>query len=145
MRKKSLGQLTNQASRLFRRVADQRLEPLGMSSGQLPLLTALMDRQPLSQKELVEHSGIEQPTVAATLARMERDGIILRQADSGDRRSSLFYLTAEALGKMNAVKKIIESMNMDAARGLSERQIVEVRKSLTAMIDALSSTLTDEP
>ncbi len=139
-----MGQLTSQASRLFRRLADKRLEPLGMSAGQLPILTALMDVTALSQKALVERAALEQPTMAATLNRMERDGIIVRQPDAHDRRSSLFSLTAEARGKIDAVREIVESMNADAVPELSGEQVDQIRKSLAAMIEALSRTLEEE-
>ena len=63
--KPSMGQLTNRAARLFRRLADRRLEPLGLSAGHLPVLTALMASDALSQKALTEQAGIEQPSMAA--------------------------------------------------------------------------------
>ena len=78
------GEVVNRAARLLRRLADQRLAPLGLSSGYLPVLTALLRVEPLSQKALTEHAGIEQPTMAATLARMERNGVIERRPDPPD-------------------------------------------------------------
>lgn len=112
-----------------------------MSSGQLPVLTALMEMEPLSQKALVEHAALEQPTMAATLARMERDGLIVRQPDPDDRRSSLFSLTAKARGDMDAVRRIVAGMSEDAVIGLSVEQVAQLRLSLAAIIDTLSATL----
>ncbi|MFX5668552.1 MarR family transcriptional regulator, partial [Acinetobacter baumannii] len=74
----------------------------------------------LSQKALTEAAAIEQPTMAATLTRMERDGLIARQPDPQDGRSSLISLTPEALAKMPAVRGAIAAVNAEALAGLSE-------------------------
>ena len=99
-REKSAGYLTNWAARLFAKGMDRRLKEAGLSSGQLPLFFALGDGRALSQKALVEIVSIEQSTMAATLSRMERDGLIERTANPDDGRSALFKLTPAALKKM---------------------------------------------
>lgn len=133
----SVGHLTNHAARLFRRLADQRLAPLGLSSGHLPVLTALIANPVLSQKALIELAAIEQPTMAATLARMERDGIVVRRPDPADRRSWLFSLTPATSGKAGAVRAVIESMNIEAFAGLSDEDRQRSRSMLKQMIAAL--------
>lgn len=133
----SMGFLVNRTARLFRRLADRRLEPLGLSSGHLPVLTALMSDQALSQKALTERAGIEQPTMAATLARMERDNIIKRQPDPVDRRSSLFSLTAATRKKIAALQDVIETINVESLSALPE----EDRQKFRQMLDIVISTL----
>jgi len=132
-----MGHLINRTARLFRQLADQRLEPLGLSSGQLPVLTALLAEEALSQKELTEHAGIEQPTMAATLNRMERDAIIERRTDPNDRRSSLFSLTPAARGKAKAIKSIIESINKDSVAHLVVEDRAKFRKLLIDVINSM--------
>ena len=86
------------AARLYARALDRRLRRrLGVSSGQAPVLLALAASDALSQKVLTDIAAVEQPTMAATLSRMERDGLITRRPDPADRRSMLFALTPEAL------------------------------------------------
>ena len=88
--------MTNWAARLFARAIDQRLKAIGVSSGQLPVFFALAGGKALTQKELARLAAIEQPTMASTLARMERDGLIERRPDPDDGRSSLVSLSAKA-------------------------------------------------
>ena len=133
----SIGHLMNCAARLLRRMADRRLEPLGLSSGHLPVLTALIPGQPMSQKALTEQAGIEQPTMAATLARMERDLIIKRQPDPDDRRSSLFSLTPATRGKIGALQAAVEGMNAAALAGLAEGDREKFRQMLQTVIALL--------
>lgn len=136
-----MGQLTNRAARLFRRLADHRLERLGLSAGYLPVLTALMASDALSQKALTEQAGIEQPTMAATLSRMERDGIIMRHPDLRDGRSSLFSLAPATRGKVPEIQAVIDGMSNDALTGLTEEQRQAARRVLEGLIAALEKAL----
>ena len=131
----------NWAARLFRRLADQRLEPLGLSSGHLPVLTALMESEPMSQKALTERAAIEQPTMAATLGRMERDGIIERKPDPHDKRSFRFSLAPATRRKTVAIKAVIESMNVEALTSLPGKDQERFPEMLRKMILALEKAI----
>jgi MarR family transcriptional regulator for hemolysin len=74
-------------ARAWRTKLDQRLRPLGLSQGKWRTLIHLShggDR--LTQKELAEHMGIEEPTLVGLLHRLESDGWIKRQESPNDRR-----------------------------------------------------------
>lgn len=137
----SIGYLIHWAGRLLRRLADRRLEPLGLSSGHLPVLTALLEHAALSQKTLADAAEIEQPTMAATLARMERDGIVERQPDPNDGRSSLFSLTPAMQRKVGALRAAIESINVDALAALPKEDRAKFKPLIRAMIEGLERTL----
>jgi DNA-binding MarR family transcriptional regulator len=61
--------------------------------------------------------------MAQLLARMERDGIIHREPDPDDRRSSLISLTEETRAKLPAGRAILIQGNKDATRGLSDEEV----------------------
>ena len=93
---RSAGYLANHMARLFAQHLQRRIRPLGLATAQFPVLLALRDREAgLTQRELVDRLDIEQATVANTLARMERDGLIRRTAHPDDARSRLVRLTAK--------------------------------------------------
>ena len=92
----SAGYLVNHMARLFARHLENRIKPHGLALGAFPALLHLWERDGLTQKELVDLLGIEQPTMAATLARMERDGLVQRRQDTGDLRSRRVWLTDTA-------------------------------------------------
>ncbi len=139
----SVGQMMNRAARLLRRLADQRLAPLGLSSGYLPVLGALVGNDALSQKALTEHAGIEQPTMAATLNRMERDGVIEREPDSRDKRSAQFSLSRATRKKVPAIGSVIERINEDALAGLKPADRVALRRLLRQVTVSLERALGD--
>lgn len=89
---RSPGHFISRIHRGMTRIGDARLKELGFATAQLPVLGALRDGRRLSQTELARLARVEQPTMAQLLARMERDGLIRREPDPSDRRSSLSTL-----------------------------------------------------
>jgi MarR family transcriptional regulator, transcriptional regulator for hemolysin len=120
--RKSAGHLINRAARALNRMGDRRLKALGLAAGQLPVLGALQDGSRLSQSSLARLACIEQPTMASTLARMERDGLIRREPDPDDGRSSLIRLTPEILAKMSALNDVLKQCGEEALAGFDESE-----------------------
>ncbi|NLG65383.1 MAG: MarR family transcriptional regulator [Actinobacteria bacterium] len=96
-RKSSLGYQVNHLARLLARSLRARIEQYGVVPGQFAQLVALYEEDGLTQTELLERVRIEQSTLAHTLKRMERDGLIRREQDGEDRRRFRIYLTPHAL------------------------------------------------
>lgn len=80
----------------FSRSLQQRSETLGFSPGQFPLLIELWNEDGLTQRQLIDRLDIEQATMANTLTRMERDGLIERRQHPTDRRAQQIFLTSKA-------------------------------------------------
>lgn len=100
VRESSAGYLTNWAARLFARAIERRLA--GGNSGPMPVFFALQDGGAMTQKALAQLAAVEQPTMANTLNRMERDGLVQRAPDPNDRRSALVSLTPLGLERAKA-------------------------------------------
>jgi len=110
-RETSGGYVTNRAARLFIRALDRRL--LNGSAGQMPVFLALADGGAYTQTELARIAAVEQPTMANTLGRMERDGLIARTPDPADRRSSLVSLNK--LGRKRAGEAMAAALDVNEA------------------------------
>jgi MarR family transcriptional regulator for hemolysin len=117
------GHYLSRISRGLTRVGDARLRPLGLATAQLPVLSMLRGGERLSQAELAKTAKVEQPTMAQLLARMERDGLIRREPDPGDRRSSLVMLTDAARERLPAGRQVLREGNAEMTRGLSEDEV----------------------
>ena len=136
-REQSSGYLTNWAARLFARAIDQRLTPLGLSSAYMPVFFALAGGAAMSQKALAERAAVEQPTMANTLKRMERDGLIARRADPRDGRAALVSLTPSAVEKLKGVQAAGKAVNETAMASLSATERVQYLRLLRKVIAAL--------
>ncbi|MGC4043117.1 MAG: MarR family transcriptional regulator [Armatimonas sp.] len=109
----------NQASRLLVRQFEEVLRPHGLGMAYLPVISAL-ESGPKTQSELLQSIPVSQPTLTALLKRMERDGVITREAKPGDRRASLLHLTEQALTNLPAANAAMLDVAKQAMTGLSE-------------------------
>jgi DNA-binding MarR family transcriptional regulator len=121
-RERSSGYMTNWAARLFARAIERRLTPLGLGSACMPVFFALAAGEAMSQTALARRAAVEQPTMAATLKRMERDGLIARRADPADGRSALVSLTPLAVEKLKHVQAAGRAVNETAMAGLTPEE-----------------------
>lgn len=137
-RTQSAGYMTNWAARLFARAIDQKLKPLGLSSGYLPVFFALADGTTRTQKQLAAEVGIEQPTMAATLNRMERDGLIEREKDNEDRRITHIHLSPAAKAKAPQIQTIVNAVNEQALSGLNSLEKRVLLDALGKVTNALA-------
>ena len=127
----------NHASRLIQRRFEQGLRPLGFGMAYLPVVVALEERGPLLQKELADLARVEQPTMAALLARMERDGLIARQPAPDDKRASLISLTSAAKARVPTAKERLIEDAETALSGLSQRERTTLIGLLRRVIENL--------
>lgn len=109
-------------SRLLQKLDDERMKPYGVTSAQLPVLVALKNGERLTQKELARFAGVEQPSMAQLLARMERDSLIRREPSPTDKRSSLIMLTEQAIKTLEPGRDALRSVDADACAGFSAEE-----------------------
>lgn len=125
IKKNSAGYLANHMARLFAQGLHARIKPLGLAPAQFMVLLELWHDDGLTQKVLVERLDVEQATMANTIARMERDGLIERRAHENDRRARVIFLTSKAKELECEAVKCAKAQNEIATKGLSvnEREL----------------------
>jgi DNA-binding MarR family transcriptional regulator len=131
------GHLVSLAYRRFVRLSDARLEPLGFSAGQVPVLIALEEKGLKTQTELADFAKVAQPPMAQMLARMERDGLIERTPDPDDMRSRRIYLTHAAKERLPDAAQVILDGNNEALQDFSEDE----RTQLPALLERVIANL----
>ncbi len=92
-RNDSANYLAAQLAKSFSKALSKRAATLGFSPGQFPVLLELWNEDGLTQRQLLDRVDVEQATLANTLARMERDGLIERKPHPRDRRAQIIELT----------------------------------------------------
>ena len=118
----SAGYLINHIARIFAQGLAARIRPLGLTTGTFPTLLELWEGDGLTQKQLVARLGIEQATMANTLNRMERDGLVTRRKDPEDGRSQLVWLTEHARALHAPAVAAAGAVNADLLAPLSEAE-----------------------
>ena len=136
----SAGYLINHMARLFAQELTARIKPLGLTTGTFPALLELWEQDGLTQKQLVRRLGIEQATMANTLNRMERDGLVTRRKDPKDGRAQLVWLTEHARGLQAAAIAAADGVNGDLLAGLAADEraqlLVLMRKVIAGQAEA---------
>ena len=108
---KSLGYTLQCVTRMAMATLQERIKQHNVAVGQFPILVHLWEEQGLTQKALCDLIRVEQPTLANTLKRMERDGLIKRVPDKDDKRQWRIYLTSRALDLKDVLQEESRSVN----------------------------------
>lgn len=133
------------AARQLARINEERLKPIGLAIAQIPVVVALKNGESLSQKALAQIAGVEQPSMAQLLTRMERDGLVARRANPEDGRSSLFSLTPKARERLDPGRRVLLEGNADALRGMSAADASALTRLLHQVIRNLSDQAEPTP
>ena len=105
---------------LAQRTARHRVLP-----GQYPVIAWLMQLSGSTQADLSRIVGIEQPTMAITLRRMERDGMIVRRPDPAHARRSFISLTPRGKELSQIMRHAALEVEHIAYAGLTRAEIKE--------------------
>ncbi|WP_280263250.1 MarR family winged helix-turn-helix transcriptional regulator [Nocardia wallacei] len=138
-REESLGYQINHLARLLEQALRVRIAPMGVVPGQFAQLLALYERDEVTQNELREQVRIDQSTMAHTLNRMQRDGLIVRRPDPTDGRKALIALTAHAHSLEVDLVRAADDVNAAASQEISDQemaQYLELTARLIANLEA---------
>jgi DNA-binding MarR family transcriptional regulator len=122
----SAAYLASQLAKGFARSLHQRAAGLGFLPGQFPILLELWSEDGLTQKQLLERVDIEQATMANTLSRMERDGLVERRPHPSDKRAQLIFLTRKATSMQTEAIRAAMAADQDLFKGFRtfERELL---------------------
>jgi DNA-binding MarR family transcriptional regulator len=129
--------LIKRVARELTRLAETDLRPLGLGMASLPVLEALRQGKAATQAELARLLRVEQPSMAQTLARLERDHLIRRFPDPHRPRAQRIELTALALQRLPQAREILNEGNTRMLAGFS----VDETMLLATFLRRLSANL----
>jgi MarR family transcriptional regulator, transcriptional regulator for hemolysin len=133
----TLAGLVAVASRLFARALHACLMRHGVAPGQLAVLQCLWQGDGVTQAELARQVRVEQPTMARTLDRMARDGLIQRVPSKQDRRAFNVRLTARGRNLRRAVAGEAARLDALASTAIGKRE----RAILMRLLGELAASL----
>ena len=135
----SLAQLINRVSRALARDGDAALKPLGLRYAQVPVLVLLNGGAELTQKALAEAAGIEQPSMAQLLTRMDRDGLIRRKPHPRDARSQTVTLADGTAERAAEARQHLADLERRAIAGLTAEEVETLKGLLVRVSGNLDS------
>ena len=135
----SLGYQVNHLARLLEAALRVRIAPHGVAPGQFAQLLALYEQDGVSQSELCRAVQIDQSTMALTLRRMERDGLVSRRPSQQDRRQVEIWLTDHARALEATLVACAQNANAAATAGISEADLATAQRVIAHLIDNLTA------
>jgi MarR family transcriptional regulator for hemolysin len=124
-RQQILGLAVNTLGRNIVWCLAQRTAQHGLLPGVYPVIAWLMQLTDSTQGELARIIGIEQPTMAVTLRRMERDQLIERSPDPDHGRRTRVRLTQKGKKLSQVMRSAAYEVEEVAANGLSAAEVRE--------------------
>lgn len=134
-----LGFLLARTHRAMRRWLMSQLAPLDITYEQFVVLTRLWHKSDLSQTELADEIFVDKSSLARMLHRMEEAGLIRRDIDETDSRVHLVNLTPEGRALEDEVSPLRAKGLSQAARGLSEEEVSELKRMLNQIFHHISA------
>lgn len=118
-RMQSLGYLSFRLAHLFELRLDQRLADHGVNIGQLRVMFVLWEAGEATQSDIARHLGVAQPTIAKTLLRMQRDGLVEMRPDPSHGKRMLARLKPKVEALKERVLKEAQAINEIATAGMT--------------------------
>ena len=132
-----LADLIDMAGRMLRRRPQG-----GPAQGQALVLSILLGREALSQRELQQLLGIQPGSLSELLSKLEAKGLITRQK-AEDRRGNLLRITDA--GRAAAAANLTDGAGADPFAPLTPEQQDALAASLRTLLTAWVAELTEEP
>ena len=129
----SVGYWICMTSHALRRALDAELAREKITLRQFEVLASLALNGEMSQTELAERLGIEAPTLAGILSRMERDGWLERNSCPDDRRKKRIRVTEQAEAVWSRMADCCRRVREQAIQGLSDEDLARLRDTCERM------------
>jgi len=112
---------------------DRALAPLGITRSQWWVLAFISRKDGLPQTQLANELDVGKVAVGALIDRLESSGFVVRQADPVDRRVKRVYVTKQARGFLEKLRKETDKFNARIVNGIDRKQLEAASEALLAM------------
>ncbi|WP_440640847.1 MarR family winged helix-turn-helix transcriptional regulator [Bradyrhizobium sp. PUT101] len=128
-----LGYLIHDVSRLRRMMFDRALAPLGITRSQWWVLAFISRKDGLPQVQLANELDVGKVAVGALIDRLESSGFVVRHPDPVDRRVKRVFVTKQAKGFLERIRKETDKFNASIAKGIDRKELEAASHALLAM------------
>lgn len=116
----------------------RQLVGYGVYPGQVPVLMLVVKKEGLSQSEISKELHIKPSTVAVSMKRMEKSGLIVRKPDQKDQRILRIYGTEKLQEMHQELDTLIRRNEAILMEGFSESEICLLNRFFDQMYENLS-------
>ena len=106
---------------------------LGLTPGQPKVLEYLLEHDGSQARDICRGFAIDKSTMASLLPRMEKAGLVRREASEKDRRASLVWLTDKGREQALIAKQIILAVDAELTEGVAPEDLAACARVLSAI------------
>ncbi len=128
-----LGFLIHDVSRLRRSAFDRCLKPLKVTRSQWWVLAYLSREDGMTQSQLAVELDLGKVAVGGLIDRLEKSGLVRRDADASDRRVNRVFLEPKSKQLIARMRKVSHRMNSQILAGLADERLGSTAVTLDAM------------
>ena len=128
-----LGFLIHDVSRLRRSAFDRCLKPLNVTRSQWWVLAYLSREDGMTQSQLAIELDLGKVAVGGLIDRLEKSGLVRREADASDRRVNRVFLEPKSKQLITRMRKVSHKLNTQILAGLADRELETTALTLDAM------------
>jgi len=128
-----LGFLIHDVSRLRRSAFDRCLKPLNVTRSQWWVLAYLARADGMTQSQLAEELDLGKVAIGGLIDRLEKSGLLRRQADADDRRVNRIFLEPTSKQLMARMRKVSHALNEQIMVGIDDSKLESTAATLEAM------------
>jgi MarR family transcriptional regulator, transcriptional regulator for hemolysin len=133
------GPLLGGTARAWRLKLDERLKPLGLSQAKWRTLLLLSRApEPLTQSQIAQQIGVEEPTLVALLHRLEEAGWVIRRSSPHDRRCKTVHLQRRAQRAIDQIAATALRLRHELIKDIPAREMQTCMRVLEQLRDRIN-------
>ena len=136
----SIGFIITKTAKVFVKALDSELRgKVGVSFSQWKLLVILSVQDGITQKEIANKLELEAATIIPIIDKMEKEGLIVRQADKSDRRNNRIYRTDKSNAIWEQMIECATKIRENSVKDVSENHLTIMRNCLEKICNNLNT------
>ena len=127
--------------RLVRKVMDQNLRSIGLTSIQLRALLLIAEEDSANQKRIEEELNITRASVSEMMDNLEKLGLAVREKSVSDGRIRNIVITPKGMEKLNEARALIEAEENELSASINDEEKVSFIKICSKLRNVLEESV----
>lgn len=120
-------------------IIDSRFKEYGIYFGQPPILEYLLAKPDATQKEIADFLGISPASVAVSVKRMEKTGLVVRGSDKSDARRNNLRITDKGRALLSFAHSTFDCVDRKMTDGLTKEEL----QTFTGLLSKMNANLSE--
>ncbi len=129
----SFGRLISTIYQQINIYVDAELKEYRIGTGQISFISFLQNEDGINQETLTRKFGVNKATTARAIAKLVKEGYVIRKRDETDNRAYKLYLTKKGRGVGPKLKSVLQQLTEILSVGLTEDEKASVIRLLEKM------------